>query len=73
MSKLVRKFIREVLLKLKSNTDFKEDTIKTWSNLIKNKRDKWLYDEFIYNFIDINYDDVLDYNYCFQKYIYIEK
>jgi hypothetical protein len=73
MTELVRKFIIEVLLKLKCNRDFKENTIKTWSNLIKEKRDKWLYDDFIYSFIDTNYDDVLDYNYCFQKYIYIEK
>lgn len=73
MTKLIRKFILEVLLKLKWNTNFKEDTIKTWSNLIKEKKDKWLYDDFIYSFIDTNFDDIQDYNYCFQKYIYIEK
>lgn len=73
MTELIKKFITEVLFKLKSNTDFKEDTIKTWSNLIKEKSEKWLYDDFIYSFIDTDFDDILDYNYCFQKYVYIWK
>ena len=72
MTELIKKMILEVLLKEKNNNYLDNKSIEVWISKIKTNR-TYLFNDFIYSFIDKNYDDILEFNLCFQNYIYIEK